>query len=156
MSRYGFLLLLAGIISLGVILSLTDYSYSQSSILEKTFPGTDTFIFVQTFLRDSEGNLITYLGSNEFTHLDLTALDQLLEMEVSENDPIITIDGKKFQVIKRVMKIPYHIENSIASTLLANEVNGKTVIVARFAHDGYPLVPGDIVTSIWTFIRPAQ
>jgi len=156
MSRYGFLFLLAGIISLGAILSLTDYSYSQSSILEKTAPGTDTFIFVQTFLRDSDGNLITYLVSNEFTHLNLASLDNLLEIEVSENDPIITIDEKKYQVIKRSIKIPYPRENSIASTLLAHEENGKINIVARFAHDGYPIIPEDEVTSVWTFIRPIQ
>jgi len=156
MGRYRFLFLLAGIISLGAILSLTDYSYSQSSILEKTAPGTDTFIFVQTFLRDSDGNLITYLVSNEFTHLNLASLDNLLEIEVSENDPIITIDEKKYQVIKRSIKIPYHRENSIASTLLAHEENGELNIVARFAHDGYPIIPEDEVTSVWTFIRPVQ
>ncbi len=148
------MLLLAGVISFAMVFSQTDYSYSQSSLLEKTPAGTDIFIFVQTFLRDSEGHLVTYLGSNEFTHLDTESLERLLEIESSENDPIITIDGEKFLVIKRVMEIPYHKENSIASTLLAYEEDGNLVLVARFAHDGYPIIPGDTVTSIWTFIRP--
>lgn len=150
------MLLLAGVISFAMVFSQTDYSYSQSSPLEKTTPGTDTFIFVQTFVRNSEGQLITYLGSNEFTHLDVNALDRLLDIEASENDRIFTFNGEKFQVIKRSMTIPYHKENAIASTILANDENGKTVIVARFAHDGYLIVPGDVVTSIWTFIRPVN
>ena len=155
MTKYSFLFLFAGLVTLVSVFTLTDYSYSQSSFLEKTPAGTDTFIFVQTFLRDSEGRLVTYLGSNEFTHLDIESLERLLEMEASENDPIITIDGEKFRVIKRSLEIPYHKENSIASTLLANEVDGNLILVARFAHDGYPIIPGDTVTSVWTFIRPA-
>ena len=156
MTSFRFLILLGSVISLGLIFSITDYSYSQSSFLEKTALGTDTFIFIQTFVRDSEGQLITYLGSNELTHLDVKALDRLLDVEASENDPIIPIDGKNYQVIKRALEIPYHKENTIASTLLANDENGKTVIVARFAHDGYSIIPGDVVTSIWTFIRPVN
>ena len=156
MNRYSFLLLLAGVISFAMVFSQTDNSYSQSSILEKTPPGTDTFIFVQTIVRNSEGQLLAYLGSNEFTHLDVGALDRLLDIEASENDPIFTFYGKKYQVIKRTLEIPYNKENVIASTILANNENGKTILVARFAHDGYLIVPGDMVTSIWTFFRPVN
>ncbi len=27
-------------------------------------------------------------------------------------------------------------------------------LVARFAHDGYPLLEGETVISVWTFIKP--
>ena len=76
--------------------------------------------------------------------------------EVSENDPIITINGKKFQVIKRKLTITYDKENVIASTILASTEDGSLRTVARFAHDGYPIVEGDKVHSIWTFLRPVE
>jgi len=59
-------------------------------------------------------------------------------------------------VIKRGLSIPQEKENVIASTLLASIFSDKTIIIARFAHDGYPIIEGDIVTTIWTFIRPVQ
>jgi len=44
----------------------------------------------------------------------------------------------------------------IASTILADSNVGKLTTVARFAHDGYPIVEGDKVHSIWTFLRPVE
>ena len=137
--------------------SFTSYSHAQSS-----FPPTEllsglyTFIFVQTLLENSNGQVVTYLTSDKFTDLDADALEELLDTEVSENDPIININGQKFQVIKRKLTITYDKENVIASTILAHSVDGTLTTVARFAHDGYPIVSGDKVHSIWTFLRPLE
>jgi len=146
-------------ISIVIILigSFTSYSHAQSS-----FPPTEllsglyTFIFVQTLLENSDGQVVTYLTSDKFTDLDADALEELLDTEVSENDPIININGQKFQVIKRKLTITYDKENVIASTILAHSVDGTLTTVARFAHDGYPIVSGDKVHSIWTFLRPLE
>jgi len=135
-----------------LVTSFTSYSHAQSS-----FPPTDllsglyTFIFVQTLLENSDGQVVTYLTSDKFTDLNSDAL-----AEVSENDPIININGQKFQVIKRKLTITYDKENVIASTILAHSVDGTLTTVARFAHDGYPIVSGDKVHSIWTFLRPLE
>ena len=137
--------------------SFTSYSHAQSSFSpsERLF-GLYTFIFVQTLLENSDGQVVTYLTSDKFTDLDADALEELLETEVTENDPIINIDGQKFQVIKRKLTITYDKENVIASTILAHSVDGTLTTVARFAHDGYPIVSGDKVHSIWTFLRPLE
>jgi len=86
----------------------------------------------------------------------MTALENLLQTEESENDPIITINGENFQVIKRKLTITYDKENVIASTILASSNDGTLTTVARFAHDGYPIISGDKVHSIWTFLRPVD
>ncbi len=137
--------------------SFTSYSHAQSSFSpsDRLF-GLYTFIFVQTLLENSDGQVVTYLTSDKFTDLNSDALEELLDTEVSENDPIININGQKFQVIKRKLTINYDIENVIASTILAHSVDGTLTTVARFAHDGYPIVSGDKVHSIWTFLRPLE
>lgn len=151
------LFLVAGIIVSLAILSFTSYSFGQfPSFQPSDTQDPKTFIFVQTFLRNSNGQLITYLGSDRFTDIDTIALEGLLTLEDTENDPIITINGKKFQVIKRGLTIPQEKENVIASTILASTLGGETTWIARFAHDGYPIIEGDKVTTIWTFIRPIQ
>jgi len=139
------------------IFSLTTNSYGQFSDPENNiFSKNQVFIFVQTIVENSDDQLVTYLTSDKFSDLDLRNLDILLDSEVSEKDPVITINGKKYQVIKRKITINYDKENVIASTLLAHTLNEKLIKVARFAHDGYPIVSGDKVQSIWTFLRPVE
>ena len=101
-------------------------------------------------------NVITYLTSDKFTDLNMIALKELLDKEVTEKDPIMDINGQKFQVMKRKLTITYDKENVIASTILADSHDGTLTTVARFAHDGYPIVSGDKVHSIWTFLIPLE
>ena len=139
------------------IFSFTNSSYGQSTEDENNFLSkTETFIFVQTLVENSDDQIVTYLTSDKFSDLNVRDLDILLDSEVTENDPVITINGQKYQVIKRKLTINYDKENVIASTLLAHTLNDKLTIVARFAHDGYPIVSGDRVQSIWTFLRPVE
>jgi len=136
------------------VFSLTNSSYGQSEDENNFLSKTETFIFVQTFVENSDGELVTYLTSDKFSNLYLRELDILLESEVSEKDPIVSIAGQKYQVIKRKQTISHDRENVIASTMLADSQNGALKIVARFAHDGYPIIPGDKVQSVWTFLKP--
>ncbi len=139
------------------IFSFTNSSYGQSTEDENNFLSkTETFIFVQTLVENSDDQIVTYLTSDKFSDLNVRDLDILLDSEVTENDPVITINGQKYQVIKRKLTINYDKENVIASTLLAHTLNEKLITVARFAHDGYPIVSGDRVQSIWTFLRPVE
>lgn len=145
--------LFLGLAILGVISIGSSFAQSAENPLVS---GSDTFVFVQTFLENSDGQFITYLTSDKFTDLDYDALEKLLQTEASEDDPIVTINGKEFQVIKRKLTITYDKENVIASTILASSSEGGLTTVARFAHDGYPIIPGDRVHSIWTFVKPVE
>ena len=119
--------------------------------------GDGLFIFVQTTVRNSDGQLVTYLESSKFTNLELEALELFLDFEASRgNDPIVTIDDKEYQVIRRVQSKTFAFEDLVASTMLSDIVDGKLNLLARFAHDGYPVSSGDTLESVWTFIRPAS
>jgi len=151
--------LLLSALAMGIIFiaSFTSFSFAQSSAnLPDSFSEKETFVFVQTLLENSDGQVVTYLTSDKFTDLNTAALQKLLDKEVSEKDPIIEINGEIFQVIKRKLSITYDKENVIASTILADSTEGALTTVARFAHDGYPIVEGDKVHSIWTFLRPVE
>ncbi len=139
------------------IFSFTNNSYGQSIENEKNFLSkTETFIFVQTIVENSDGELVTYLTSDKLSDLNKRELENLLESEVSEKDPIVSIAGQKYQVIKRKQTISHDRENVIASTMLAYSQSDALKTVARFAHDGYPIIPGDKVQSVWTFLKPVE
>jgi hypothetical protein len=132
-----------------VIISLTNYTQAYQTNI-----GDGLFIFVQTTVRNSDGQLVTYLESSKFTDLNLEQLESFLDFEASRgNDPIVTINEKEYQVIRRVQSKTFHSEDLVASTILSDAIDGKLTRLARFAHDGYPVSPGDTLESQWTFIR---
>ena len=135
-----------------VVISSINYTSAYQTDLKDGL-----FIFVQTTIRNSDGQLVTYLESSKFTDLNLEKLGPFLDFEVSRgNDPIITIDGTEYQVIRRVQSKTFASEDLVASTILSDNQEGKLTMLARFAHDGYPVTQGDTLESMWTFIRPVS
>jgi len=157
MKNHLILFFIMGFISVISFFNISEFSYAQSSSMaNQLLSDQSVFIFVQTLVYNSEGQLITFLVSDKFTNVDEDALEILLDSEASENDPVIDIDGKKFQIIKRKQTIIHDSEDVIASTILAHSQNDELLMVARFAHDGYPILEDEKVISIWTFIRPVK
>jgi hypothetical protein len=144
-------ILLASLFFLGLI-SLTNYTQAYQTDIEDGI-----FIFVQTTVRNSDGQLVVYLESSKFTDLNLELLGPFLDFEGSrDNDPTVAINGEEYQVIRRVQSKTFERDDLVASTILSNSVDGKLTMLARFAHDGYPVTSGDTLESMWTFIRPAS
>ena len=144
-------IILASLFFLAII-SLTNQTQAYDADIEKGL-----FIFVQTTVRNSDGQLVNYLESSKFTDLNLKLLGPFLDFEATRgNDPIVTINGGEYQVIRRVQSKIFPSEDLVASTILSDDIDGKLTMLARFAHDGYPVSAGDTLESMWTFIRPAS
>ena len=119
--------------------------------------GDDIFVFVQTIIRNSDGTLVVYLESTKFSDINKPALGILLDHEASrQNNSVITIDGQQYQIVRRVQSQSFDSEGLVASTVLSYNMDGKSIPLARFAHDGYVTISGDTMQSMWTFIRPVS
>ena len=133
------------------------FPMSNSFGAYQTELGDDIFIFVQSTVRNSDGVLVAYLESSKFTDLNKPELESFLDFETSSgNDPIITIDEQNYQVIRRVQYKSIGYDGLVASIMLSDGVDGKSIVLARFAHDGFSVVPGDTLESMWTFVRPVS
>ncbi len=139
-----------------LIFSFIEYSYAQSQSSQILLPDYGVFIFVQTIVQNSEGQIVTYLASDKFTDVDTESLNFLLDSLATEKDPVVSIGDNKYQIIERKQTIDYDKKNVIASTIITQNQKDGLKQIARFAHDGYPIVEGDRVVSIWTFIRPVD
>ena len=140
-----------------ILFSLVFLLFPLNSIFgaTQTELGDKIFMFVQSTVRNSDGTLVVYLESSKFSNLNLPALESFLDFEATRgNDPIITINGEQYQVIRRAQTQSFDSDGLVASTILSDNVDGKSILLARFAHDGYPTNPGDTLESIWTFVRP--
>ena len=117
-------------------------------------PSRDVYIFVQTFVRNSDGVLVHYFENDKFTDKNLAALDVFLDYEASRgNAPTYDIEGKKFQLIQRSKVLEINSFQLVASTKLEDTENPISEFLVRYAHDGFFLTPGDVVTQVWTFFR---
>ena len=141
--------LIAPIILLSFILLL------PSAFAQNSQPATlDVYIFVQTFVRNSDGVLVHYFENDKFTDKNLAALDVFLDSEASRgNAPTYDIEGKKFQLVQRSKVLEIDSFQLVASTKLEDTENPVSASLVRYAHDGYFLTPGDELTQVWTFFR---
>jgi len=152
MNGHQLLFLLTGSITIMSILSLTGYSYAQSlPSPDKPAPDYFLYIFVQGILRNSEGQLVTYLEYDKMIDVDFKLLDTFLDEASLGNDPVITINGQKFQVIIRELVTKIDSVYLLGSTPLKDSQTNVTVVT--LAHDGFLVVPGDELTTFWTFFR---
>jgi len=141
--------LIAPIILLSFILLLPS-AFAQNS----QSASLDVYIFVQTFVRNSDGVLVHYFENDKFTDKNLAALDVFLDSEASRgNAPTYDIEGKKFQLIQRSKVLEIDSFQLVASTKLEEAENPVSASLVRYAHDGYFLTPGDELTQVWTFFR---
>jgi len=139
-------ILLIGILSVTLIVSSSFAQNSQES--------NDVYIFVQTFVRNSDGVLVHYFENDKFTDKNLAALDVFMDLEASRgNAPTYDIEGKTFQLIQRSKVLEIDSYQLVASTKLEDPTNPISTLLARYAHDGFFLTPGDKTTQVWTFFR---
>jgi len=142
-----------------IILLISAFSITLlfSSALDaqnETDLNRDVYIFVQTFVRDSDGQLVHYFENDKFTDKNLAALDVFLDSEALRgNAPEYDLEGKKFQLIQRSKVLEIDSFQLVASTKLEDPENPISPFLVRYAHDGYFLTPGDELTQVWTFFR---
>ncbi len=139
-------ILLIGILSTTLLIS--------SSFAQNSQEPSDVYIFVQTFVRNSDGVLVHYFENDKFTDKNLAALDVFLDSEASlGNAPEYDLEGKKFQLIQRSKVLEIDSFQLVASTKLEDTENPISKLLVRYAHDGFFLTSGDEVTQVWTFFR---
>jgi len=106
-------------------------------------------LYTQFEYRDSNGQLFAYTQEfNPFIQ-DMDALNNFLDTAPKQ----ITKKVGKYEVITTQGTIKYDRTTTSSKTTLGDMVEGKYVIYAVADHDGYPVIPGDTLTTTWTAIR---
>lgn len=125
-------------------------------IVGNSFAQSDTqfFVFVQTQIRNSQGQLVAYLEANKVLIPEPDLFDDVLDKRHPSAN--LTRAGQNFELVKIGIEKQITQPDVISKTALATVVDGKEAIIIYSDHDGYPIVEGDTVTSVWTVIRPAR
>lgn len=131
-----------------VFISLIGNSYAQSDQTKSTF------VFVQTVVRNSDGQMVAYLEANKVFVPNFDLLNLYLDTQPTQQTVVNA--GQNYDLIH--LEFPEKIsEYAVKSKTAFGIVAGsQQVMIAYSDHDGYPVVSGDTITSIWTVIRPSR
>ena len=129
--------------------SLTANSYAKSSNNSPPF-----IVFVQTQVRNSDGQIVAYLESNKIFVAEPERLQKMLDVLPVKST--FTRGEQEFEIIQIVIEAPVKEPNAIARTTLGTVIDGKQVSLVYYTHDGFLIVPGDTITSAWSVIRPVR
>ena len=137
------------IFSIIVVSVFTSESFAQPS------PSSDIFfIFVQVTLRNSDGNLVTYMESNKLIDVNEKIInDSLNQFSSSMEIPIFELNDTKFQVF-----IIETITEFDSTTMFANAhyyvtIEERIYSGAQFSFDSFLTSPGDEATVVWTIAK---
>jgi len=109
-------------------------------------------VILQLQLRNSEGQLVSYIEGTQMRLINPFLLDKYLDTKQSQ---IIEKDNQSFELIQwqgPTEKIDNFHSMSIFELWVprANDFG----LVLNIKHDAYQVEPGDTITVYWTVIRP--
>ena len=137
------------------IFSIIVFSVFSTEVFAQPVLRDDIFsMFIQVTLRNSDGELVTYMESEKLFDVDKKIIsDSLDHFSSSTEIPIFELNNVKFQVF-----IIESVTEFDSSTMFANAyynvtVDDRTYSAARFQFDSFLTSPGDEVTAVWTIAR---
>jgi hypothetical protein len=131
-----------------ICMAMPAVSYAQTP---------NIIIFVQIKVRDSSGNLVSYMESTKITLANVDTLSKLLDQGSPQMaKTIMQSGGQKFEVIKINDTITQPSQTVVSKNIISATDGKSSKIVLVADHDGYPVVKGDVTTAYWTIIRPAS
>ena len=128
--------------------TLIGNSYGQRDAAPREDPSL-LQVSLQLQLRNSEGQLVTYLEPTVMYIIDIAMVHEFLD---TKDKKIIEKNGEKFELIQYDSKEFFSTTKQIATYAMVH----KETYVLIFRHDGYITSPGDTLDISWKIIRTIQ
>ncbi len=113
-------------------------------------------IYAQIKVEDSAGNLVSYLETSNMRINDASQFNQIIDENINQfKKTPVNVGGQDIEILQvnesRVLQSSTIISLNIIS--LKTPSGPKVLVVAN--HDGFPVAPGDKMTTYWTIVRTA-
>jgi len=112
------------------------------------------FMFVQVTLRNSDGDLITYMESSKLYDIDKKIINDSLDyISSSVRIPIFELNDQSFQVFILESTTEFDSNTMYGNAYYSVTIDEQTYSAVRFTFDSYLTSPGDEATAVWTIAR---
>ncbi|MGI0073076.1 MAG: hypothetical protein ACREA3_04630 [Nitrosotalea sp.] len=142
------LLVLLVVASLSVISFGSSYGQTLQPI---------TAIAAQIVVQDANGNLVAYLEITKINVNDLPTLSHGIDQRPDIfHQSSIVLYGQNYDLFEAKNVVVSSSANVISKNSISLMVGNKPEVLAVANHDGFPVVPGDKVTTYWKILRLAS
>ena len=138
------------------IFSIIVFSiFSSEAFAQTSQPEDNIFtMFVQVTVRNSDGDLITYMESSKLYDVDKKIINDSLDyISSSDEIPIFELNDTKFQVFIIQTTTEFDSYTMYTNAFYNVTMDEQTYSTARFTFDSYLTSPGDEATVYWTIAR---
>ena len=138
------------------IFSIIVFSiFSSEAFAQTSQPEDNIFtMFVQVTVRNSDGDLITYMESSKLYDVDKKIINDSLDYISSSGEiPIFELNDTKFQVFIIQTTTEFDSNTMYTNAYYDVTIDEQTYSTARFTFDSYLTSPGDEATVYWTIAR---
>ena len=138
------------------IFSIIVFSiFSSEAFAQTSQPEDNIFtMFVQVTVRNSDGDLITYMESSKLYDVDKKIINDSLDYISSSGEiPIFQLNDTKFQVFIIQTTTEFDSYTMYTNAFYNVTIDEQTYSAARFTFDSYLTSPGDEATVYWTIAR---
>ena len=137
------------------IFSIIIFSVFTSEAFAQTSQPDDIFfVFVQVTLRNSDGDLVTYMESSKLYSVDKKIISDSLDyISSSVKIPIFELNDYRFQVFIIESTTEFDSNTMYANVYYNVDIDEQTYSAARFNFDSFLTSPGDEATVVWTIAR---
>jgi hypothetical protein len=138
------------------IFSIIVFSiFSSEAFAQTSQPEDNIFtMFVQVTVRNSDGDLITYMESSKLYDVDKKIINDSLDYISSSGEiPIFELNDTKFQVFIIQTTTEFDSYTMYTNAFYNVTMDEQTYSTARFTFDSYLTSPGDEATVYWTIAR---
>jgi len=114
-------------------------------------------VLLQSVLRDSNGNLLAYVESEQIIGIHLGGFDYFFDNQDPTSIEFFIKDDKKYEIYQLEMNvITITTILAFSGTKLTMVYQDESVSLLEVRHDSFQTQPGDTLTVYWTVIRPAS
>ena len=137
------------------IFSIIIFSVFSTEVFAQLVPEDDIFfMFIQVTLRNSDGELVTYMESDKLFDVDRKIInDSLDHISSSVKIPIFELNDVKFQVFIVETITEFDFSTMYSNAYYNVPTTEQTYSAAKFQFDSFLTSPGDESTVIWTIAR---
>ncbi len=137
-----------------IVFSIFSSEAFAQNLIPKPSEHNIFFMFVQVTLRNSDGDLVTYMESSKLHGVDKKIIsDSLDHISSSVKIPIFELNDYRFQVFIIESATEFDSNTMYANVYYNVDIDEQTYTAARFSFDSFLTSPGDEATAVWTIAR---
>jgi len=143
-----------------ILIGMTSYSYAEFIVVNKTTVLPE--VMLQLELRDSKGNLLTYVESEQIIGISPLELNRYLDKQNQTSAEFLIReffikDDKNYESQQwEIAGVTFDRKHAYSATRLLDVHQNEFVTLLLIRHDSYQTQPGDTLRIFWTVIRPVS